>query len=72
MTDKKKKIISEKLIVSELGYLKIPQGIKDIHGTPTKYPNPDAYEYEDEQKLILVYEWDKKEIKRLQGKKGDD
>lgn len=59
--------ISEKLIVSELGYLKIPQAVKGKYGTPTKYPNPDWYIEKDENNLILIYKFSKKEIKKLQG-----
>lgn len=63
--------ISEKLIVSDLGYLKIPQPVKDKYGTPTKYPNPDWYIEKDENNLILIYKFNKKEIESLQTKKGE-
>jgi len=58
--------ISENLIVNDLGYLKIPQAVKGKYGTPTKYPNPDWYIEKDNNYLILIYKFDKKEIKRLQ------
>lgn len=69
--EKKLGKISEKLIVSDLGYLKIPQGVKDEFGTPTKYPNPDWFIEENKDKLRIIYEFDMKELKELQSKKGE-
>lgn len=60
--------IDEKLIVNELGYLKIPQAVKGIYGTPTKFPNPDWSIIDDKELLILVYKFKKSDmVERKEG-----
>lgn len=72
MSEKEKtKRISEKLIVNELGYVKIPSPVKDKFGTPTKYPNPDWEFAEDKDTFRVTYIFDKQENDRIQNKKGE-
>ena len=67
----KERKFSERLIVKELGYLKIPQKVKDEYGTPTKFPNPEGDGVEKDGKLIVTYTFDIKEIEKLQSEKGE-
>ena len=48
----------EQLLNIKLGYLKVPQAVKDRFGTPTKYPNPDyriGCDDDDTFELIFIF-----------------
>lgn len=55
-SDKKK---TKELLIERRGYLKVPDEFKKEHGTPKKFPNPDAFiETNTSAKIVrLVYEW---------------
>jgi len=50
-------------LINDLGYLKVPQAVKDKFGTPTKYPNPDYRIGKDDDKSFeLIFVFPKKEM----------
>jgi len=34
--------IKERLLLKDMGYLRLPASIRDTYGSPKKYPEPDA------------------------------
>ena len=59
--------IKEKLLLKHQGYLKIPIAVRDTHGNPKKYPNPEATAKVEDGKLLIIYEF---ELDELPNKKG--
>ena len=64
--------IKEQLLVQKMGYLRLPQRVKDGYGNPKKYPNPDVKVQEVDGKLVVSYEFDLKELPKKDKGSGKD
>lgn len=50
---------TEEQLIERRGYLKVPDEFRKEHGTPKKFPNPQAFIEKDESAKVvrLIFEW---------------
>lgn len=63
--------IKEKLLLKHQGYLKIPIAVRDTHGNPKKYPNPEATATVEDGELLITYKFKLDELPKKKGSGTD-